>query len=232
MRKRAYTHITRSLVRIGNAWLERQWSAFLGTTQAFIDQPASMEWIQGQSREWLVSINGESLSPLSCGELEWTEGNTAFGAMLEACWSTPTSVLRVQTTVPHRWPAMIRQFMVYNTTEAPIQVGPITVDALSFHGSAWTSLPCPENMPISCVLFTTTGNSRGLLCACPPGTTIARKNSETAFTLSEYCISVEPGTRTILEPFFYFTYPVPWDERAACHFLDFLSDWQEVQADE
>lgn len=129
---RAYTRIDHGGAVLGNDWLERRWSAFLGTTVELRQKLARgyVEWIAVPGPDFLLEAGGVPVTPERLGPVEWSESFNAFGGTISARRAGPGLVVDVRTTALHDLPAMVREVSVLNTGEGPVAVAVRGVDRL------------------------------------------------------------------------------------------------------
>lgn len=111
---RAYTHIDRGRAAVGNRWLERSWSTFLGNTVSLIQKDGPFEWMAGQSGEFRVALDEALLEILDFGDIEWSEEANSHGASLLCRRRHARYELSVRTFAYHDLPAMVRTVNVTN----------------------------------------------------------------------------------------------------------------------
>ena len=93
---RAYTRVDHGLVRVGNQWLERVWSGFMGYTTSLIHRPSEFEWAARKNPEFSVEIDGATLNIDDFGEVEWSEECNDLGASLVGVYRHPALELRIE----------------------------------------------------------------------------------------------------------------------------------------
>ncbi len=128
---RAYTYIDRANALVGNRWLERRWSSFLGVTVALVDKMDGYDWITGECAEFSLHLGDETLGPLDLGETLWTEDNGPLGATLTCTRDRPDLEVRVSTLAYHDIAAMLRRIRVLNKSKNPLQVRHATLDSIA-----------------------------------------------------------------------------------------------------
>lgn len=132
MNLRAYTYIDRGHAIVGNRWMERRWSAFLGNTTALTQKDGEFEWLDGHCAEFRVVLEDEELEVIDFGETSWSEENSPRGATLVSVQRRWGLELELRTTALHDHPAQIRFFTVRNAGMEPVRV----------------TLVCPERLPL------------------------------------------------------------------------------------
>ncbi len=99
---RAYTLIDPGTARIGNAWLERSWSNFMGNTIGLAQKTgSSVEWCRGKSPEFRIETGQASLGIMDLGYTQWSEEYSPESVTLLMEQEGPDWVLTVHTTAFH-----------------------------------------------------------------------------------------------------------------------------------
>lgn len=128
---RAYTHVDYGHARLGNRWLERSWSAFLGHTTSLVQQLGETEWVAARNDEYSLVAEGKTLGVIDFGEVEWSESLTELGATLVATHRHETLALRIEQTAIHEAPALLRSVTLMNHGTRAVEVGPIVIECLT-----------------------------------------------------------------------------------------------------
>ncbi|HIJ65893.1 MAG TPA: hypothetical protein HPP77_08065 [Candidatus Hydrogenedentes bacterium] len=136
MESRAYTHIDRGVVTLGNRWIERQWSTFLGRTSSFVQKGDGVEWVAGGCGEFRVEVDDTSFGVLDFGEVAWSEENSAVGATVVVRKTRPGLDVSIRTLAWHKYPALVRSVRVYNRGSQSVFLKGATVDSLSLRRDA------------------------------------------------------------------------------------------------
>jgi hypothetical protein len=131
MELRANTHIDRGHVRLWNRWIERSWSAFMGTTTSLEDRAAHREWVGGRCAEFALTINSVNKCALDFGELDFAEENNRFGAVIVCRKMAPNLVVTIRTMAFHEAPVFYRTVSVYNAGDAAIELSDAVIDSLA-----------------------------------------------------------------------------------------------------
>ncbi len=126
---RAYTYIDRGRALAGNRWLERRWSAFLGTTSGLWHKTAQRVWTNVPGDEVCLSVDGEAQPALALGEVAWTEEADSHGVSLVQERSGAGLRIEVRTFVFHALPAMARCVTVRSRPSGAV-LGPGLLDDL------------------------------------------------------------------------------------------------------
>ncbi len=130
MNKRAYTYVDRTLAIVGNHWMERTWSAFLGNTCSLLQKHCEIEWVAGASSEFVVSNDDCRLDVMDFGEVTWSEQNSVAGATLVCLQQRPNLEVCVKTLAYHENPGIRRRVSVRNRGEEEVIVRRITLEQL------------------------------------------------------------------------------------------------------
>lgn len=131
--QRAYSYVDRAATVVGNRWCERKWSAFLGETISLTQKDTDFDWVAGACAEFSLSVEGDVLSVMDFGDLDWSEENSDLGAALAITRRRPGLELRIRTVALHDNPGMWRSTMVLNTGPSPLQVSNAIIESLSVH---------------------------------------------------------------------------------------------------
>lgn len=122
MNDRAYTYIDRAKALVGNRWMERTWSAFLGHTIGLVQKSGDYEWLSGPGQEFSLETDRGRLGVLDFGETAWSEENDTRGATLVSVQRRPGLELTLRMTALHEHPGFIRSAVVLNTGDEPVTV--------------------------------------------------------------------------------------------------------------
>lgn len=130
MSDRAYTYIDRARAVVGNSWMERTWSAFLGHTTALVQKSGDYEWLSGPAQEFLLETDRGRLGVLDFGETAWSEENDTRGATLVSVQRRPGLELAFRVTALHDHPGFIRSAVVRNTGDEAVVIDGILPERL------------------------------------------------------------------------------------------------------
>lgn len=130
--ERAYTRIAFNRAVLGNQWLERTWSGFFGTTNSLLLKPGNSEWVIVQNPEFSLRVNGETIEPMTLGEIDVSEECNELGASLIIRKARPGLDVRITCTALHDVPALIRVVSVTNTSAETIQLDSLTSEILEW----------------------------------------------------------------------------------------------------
>jgi hypothetical protein len=119
---RAYTKIETGSTAIGNDWIERRWSSFLGTTTELLHGRRSCDWLTRTSEEFCFAVSGGSIGSLDFGEIEWSEERSPFGAALVCRRSGEGMVLSTRTIAFDQVPGLCREVRLLNCTGDTLEV--------------------------------------------------------------------------------------------------------------
>ena len=128
---RAFTYIDRSIAIVGNRWIERHWSPFVGATVALVDRADGFDWINNTCGELGLDLDGRFLHPVDLGEAVWTEENSPLGATLTCMRERPDLDVCVMTLAYHDMPAMLRTIRLLNKSGAPMHLRRIVMDSVA-----------------------------------------------------------------------------------------------------
>ena len=128
---RAYVRVDRGQARVGNAWIERTWSSFMGHTTGLVQKSTGTEWVSARNPEFSVEANGEVLGVEDFGEVAWSETHNALGAVLVAAQVRPGLELTIRTTALHEAPGLLRSVWIMNTSPDRVTVGPIVTESFA-----------------------------------------------------------------------------------------------------
>jgi hypothetical protein len=127
---RAYTRIDAGTAYIGNAWLERSWSAFLGNTIGLDYHSASLEWLGRRNPEFAIELDEGVLGYMAFDEAEWFEASSPYGAHLVQRRFSDELALEFTTTAFHKSPGMLRSMRIHNLGGEPLPVRSVGLDML------------------------------------------------------------------------------------------------------
>ena len=130
MTERAFTYVDRGQAKVGNRWVERTWSTFVGHTTGLARMPEEIEWTAGLCREFSLLVDGEPLGVMDFGEVEWSEENGPAGATLVARKMRPGFEVDIRTLALHDSPALVRTVTLRNTGRNDVAVSRVVVDSL------------------------------------------------------------------------------------------------------
>jgi hypothetical protein len=128
--ERAYTHIDRVRVVLGNAWLEREWSTMIGNTTSLFQKQGEVEWLAADSMETRIVLGGEDLGLLDLGAPDWSEEQTPFGALVRARYAGPRIGLTLWTMALHEQPALLRGGELHVGLGGAVALDGMSVDEL------------------------------------------------------------------------------------------------------
>ncbi len=122
VKDRAYTHIDHVRVVLGNAWLEREWSAMLGHTTSLVQKVGAVEWLHADRQEAHIVVNGDALGMLDLGAPEWSEENNPYGALICGHYTGARVGLQLWTMALHEHAALYRGGTVMNLSSEPLRL--------------------------------------------------------------------------------------------------------------
>ncbi len=190
---RAYVHISAGMTRIGNAWIERSWSAFLGHTVGLTDRVHPREWLDASGDDFLLVCGERRITPMDLGEKEWSEAMFSLGAALTVRHAGPGVVFDVCTRVFHRASFMIRSCRIMNASNQNMSLDEIVIDRmqLSARDPEYDVFPMENG---GCTGFFLDG-TRGLAFAVLSGAEAAfdRSESGTTFRCTVSGLQIVPG---------------------------------------
>lgn len=130
LKERAYTHIDHVRVVLGNAWLEREWSALLGHTVALTQKAGEVAWVHAESPEARIVVDGEPLGMLDLGAADWSEENNPFGALVSARYAGSRIALHLWTMALHDQAALYRGGEIANLSSQPVGIDVLGVEVI------------------------------------------------------------------------------------------------------
>lgn len=133
---RAYARISAGAALLGNAWLERSWSAFVGNTFELRQKAGDFAWVAGNCPEFRIAAQNRVFGVMDLGDLEWSEVYTPFGAGLMARKSGPGLLFVIGSFALHENPGMLRSTRIMNTSTDPIVLDHVALDVLSIAHAA------------------------------------------------------------------------------------------------
>ncbi len=132
MTHRAYTEVGPGTARLGNAWWERAWSAFVGNTIELTQRAGQFQWLAGGSPEFQIHCPDRFFGIMDLGDVEWSEECTPHAAGLVLRKQGPEGVgVVICTYAFHDHPGMLRTFRVYNAGRAAADITEVSVEVLS-----------------------------------------------------------------------------------------------------
>lgn len=157
MARRAYTEVGPGTARVGNAWCERAWSAFVGNTIELTQRAGQFQWLRGDALEFQVVCDDRVFGVMELGDIEWSEERTQYAEGLVLRKQGPEGLgVLIRTYAFHDHPGMLRTFRVYNAGYTPRRIEQTAIEALALG-------PCEmeARTEASRAVFTSPG--RGLL---------------------------------------------------------------------
>ncbi len=127
--ERGYTYVDHGLARVGNRWLERVWSGFMGHTTSLMQKSGDVEWAAPKSPEFSLDVDGSRLGVDHFGEIEWSEECNELGATLVATHRCPGLELRVEQLAFHDAPGLLRTTTIFNRGRRKVKVGPFITES-------------------------------------------------------------------------------------------------------
>ena len=190
---RAYVHISAGTTRIGNAWIERSWSAFLGRAVGLTDRTLARDWLNASGDDFLLICSDRRITPMDLGEKEWSEAMFSLGASLTVRHAGPGIVFDVCTRVFHRASFMMRSCRIMNASNQDMSMDEVVIDQMQLSARA------PEYDVFlmehgGCAGYLLDG-SRGLAFAALSGAEAAFAPSEsgTTFRCATPALQIAPG---------------------------------------
>ena len=143
---RAYSYVDRGRALLGNPWLERRWSAFLGTTNGLWHKPPACVWSNVPGDELAAPVDGAMQPAMAFGEVAWSEEANPYGATLVQTRTGLGLTVEVRTLAFHAAPAMVRTATLIHR-QTPPQDGWMLVDELRLGVTGGeASAPRPASM--------------------------------------------------------------------------------------
>lgn len=130
MSNRAYTYIDRTRAQVGNRWIERTWSTFIGNTNALVQKDGGFEWLAGRSGEYRVEIEDDEFDVMDFGDTAWSEENSVQGATLVSTQRGAGMELVIRTLAFHDHPALVRTVTVRNLGGDPLPIREVLPERL------------------------------------------------------------------------------------------------------
>ena len=112
----AYTRIDAGIVRLGNRYMERSWSALLGKTTSLYDRCTEVEWISKTSPEFQLRHQKTPIRPYDLSEMEWSEHADSLGCAVAARYASESFCMTITTRVFHGIPGLWRSYVMRNMT--------------------------------------------------------------------------------------------------------------------
>jgi hypothetical protein len=129
--QRAYTHVDYATAKVGNRWLERSWSRFMGTTNSLIEKESEREWVSANNPEFKIETDGVPLGPMELGDTNFSDTVNDLGAVITLEKSNPELVFTAETTAFHDKPVLVRKVSLRNLTDSPKVVRSIASEAIT-----------------------------------------------------------------------------------------------------
>lgn len=137
--QRAYATIDKGVIYLGNAWLERRWSAFLGTTTELLQQPEAQDCLDRKSPEFHLDYGGRPIAAMDLGDLAWSESVDAHGAAISMELHGPGIAVQLETFLFHGCPGIVRTLSVTNTSGEPVAVTRAATEILPLKSSRYAA---------------------------------------------------------------------------------------------
>ncbi|MDP2322639.1 MAG: hypothetical protein Q8N51_01240, partial [Gammaproteobacteria bacterium] len=131
--------IDKGVIRLGNAWLERRWSAFLGTTTELLRQPAGEDCLDRKSPEFHLDYGGRPIAAMDLGDLNWSESVDAHGAAITLDLRGPGLAVHLETFLFHSCPGLIRTLTVTNTSGDTVAITRAATEVLPVKPARYTA---------------------------------------------------------------------------------------------
>ncbi|HPO14503.1 MAG TPA: hypothetical protein PLI09_13755 [Candidatus Hydrogenedentes bacterium] len=127
---RAYTKVDAGTACIGNAWLERSWSFFLGNTIGLIQKAGPVEWCRNKAPEFRLEMGAESLGIMELGYTQWSEEYMPEGVALLMDQDNEQWIFSKKTVVFHGCAGVLHGCKLYNLTGGQAAVDRVAMDIL------------------------------------------------------------------------------------------------------
>lgn len=238
MNDRAYTYIDRSRAVVGNRWMERTWSAFLGNTTSLLQKAGEFEWLERKGPEFRVVTDEGPLEVLDFGETAWSEENSPRGGTLVSVQSRPGIEITLRTTALHDHPAFVRTVSVLNTGGEPLTVReflperlPLRRDGLQVYTEDFSSGAVSADWHATQPAAALALGDRGLFFGSRGGghfRLFADEDGECAVRIAGPR-RLEPGQTWRLEPTFLIPYTGWLQEAATTLYSQFLLRYLSVE---
>ncbi|MBI1318913.1 MAG: hypothetical protein GC168_08180 [Candidatus Hydrogenedens sp.] len=198
--ERAYTHVDHTSVLLGNRWLEREWSAFMGHTVRLIHKPGNVEWLTENSPELRLACGGDVLGLMDLGAVEWSEEQSPQGASVVSRQTSDSFVVAVKTMALHDEPALFRRVTIMNRTRAEITLDAAAVELLPVELAVCTGAEAvlPASPWELATGFSVQRAGRHLVAACEQGLTSELNEDDGLVLRTAEPITVPPGKTAAL----------------------------------
>lgn len=230
---RAYVRITAGTTRIGNAWIERSWSSFLGHTVGLADRAGAREWLEASGDDFLLVSGERRMTPMDLGDKEWSEAMFSQGAALTVRHAGPDVVFDVCTRVFHRTPFIVRSCRILNASNQGMLLDEVVIDRMQLSACA----PEYDVFPLEnggCAGYVLDGG-RGTVFAAMPEAEITFDSSESATVVRCVARSVKIAAGAYCElpdMGIVFFSGAPADARAAAEAItDQIRKWRIHEAE-
>lgn len=140
---RAYTKVDAGTACVGNTWLERSWSFFLGNTIGLAQHAGPVEWCRSKSPEFRLETGGESLGFMELGYTQWSEEYMPEGVALLMGQDNEQWIFSKKTVVFHECAGLLHECKLHNLTLEPVTVDRVALDILPLPGTA-SGMVCQE----------------------------------------------------------------------------------------
>jgi len=190
---RAYTLIDAGTALIGNAWLERRWSNFMGNTIGLEQKPGLVEWCRGKSPEFRIETGQASLGIMDLGYTQWSEEYSPESVTLLMEQEGPAWVLAVHTTAFHACGGLWRGCALTNSSPEVQIVHRLVLDMLPLH----RTVACMERRENLALL---SNGNQGLLVGAEENVRVELMDSDEQFCTitAQGPWLLEPGTTWVL----------------------------------
>lgn len=129
---RAYTRIDFNRAIVGNQWLQRTYSGFFGTTNSLTANSRETEWVIAQNPEFMLTVDGNTITPMDLGEVDVSDECSELGATLLITKSNADIEVSKAITALHEVPAITRTLTITNRSPQDIQLENVAIEILAW----------------------------------------------------------------------------------------------------
>lgn len=235
---RAYTYIDRTTAIVGNRWIERRWSPFLGATESLVDKADGFDWINGACNELGFDIDGKFHEPVDLGEAVWQEDNSPLGATLTCIREQPRLEVHVVTLAYHDMPAMLRTIRLLNKSGKPVNVRRRIFDCLPMKRKTFHALVQGFRESHPSILYESDERAvalqlkhRGLIFGHEAAATYELRDPDPTCCViaCNTSVAVEPGRWFELPAAYIIPYRGPVADASRTRFADFLAHRRDIE---
>ena len=131
--RRAQTYVATGITRLGNRWMTRRWTTFMGNTIGLCPEAGDFDWFTAKSEELLLTGDGAVRGLLELGGVEWSEECDQYAAVLVGRYNGSGLDVTVRNGAFHENPAFFRQITVHNSSDAAVTIDRAVLEVLPIH---------------------------------------------------------------------------------------------------